>query len=286
MSHSPEMKDTMNMTATTLGKDLLGALVQEIRLLPDVWVKLAEHKQNDVIDRLRTRVDAAVKMAVHLIASQGRVVVVGDLDQITIKDGAKAVVKIGKSVTALHDLAEAQGQAVLLVLSGNHESFTSGMDEVSGEADQRSFDMGREYTDADGDGMDDDIVDAEIKTIEHQPLQEELDAALEAGYSAAQAGEPESACPVQSGALCIAWVKGWKAWHDEQADGADDLYDAAVEHVIATNRATITTLQRHLKIGYNRANRLIERMEVEGIVSAPDETGERTVLRTTEEQEG
>lgn len=286
MSHSPEMKDTMNMTATTLGKDLLGALVQEIKLLPDVWVKLSENKQNDVLDRLRTRVDGAVKMAVHLIASQGRVTVVGDLDQITIKDGAKAVVKIGKSVTALHDLAEAQGQAVLLVLSGSHETYTSGMDEVTGEADQRSFDMGREYTDDDGDGMGSDIVDAELKSIEHQPLKEELDAAFDDGYAAASEGKPESDCPVMTGPLCIEWVKGWKAWHDEQEIAADPLYDQAVQHVVETRLASISSLQRHLRIGYNRANRIIERMEAEGIVSAPDETGTRTVLRTTEEQEG
>ncbi|XLV70937.1 hypothetical protein ACKZDW_02230 (plasmid) [Ralstonia syzygii subsp. celebesensis] len=132
MSQSPEFKATMNMTAQTLGKDLLSALVLELKMLPDTWPKLSQKKQDDIIERLRSRVDASVKMAVHLIAANGRTVVQGDLDKITIKDGAQALIKIGKSATALHDLAESQGKAVLLVLSGDESAYTSGMDEVQG----------------------------------------------------------------------------------------------------------------------------------------------------------
>jgi ribosome modulation factor len=224
MSHSPEMRETLNMTTTTVGKDLLSALVLELKMLPDTWVKLSQKKQDDIIDRLRGRVDASVKMATHLIAANGRTVVQGDLDKITIKDGAQALIKIGKSVSALHELAEAQGQAVLLVLSANADAYTGGMDEVRGESDQRGLDLGKEYTDGDGDGMpDDDIVDAEYTeaphAIEHQPLQEELDAAFQAGYDAAAEGKPESDCPVMAGPLCIQWVKGWKTWHEKHTEG-------------------------------------------------------------------
>ncbi|WP_407058823.1 hypothetical protein ACJBUE_12615 [Ralstonia syzygii subsp. celebesensis] len=49
-----------------------------------------ENHNDDGIDRLRNRVETNVKMAVHLVASEGRTVVAGDLDQITIKDGVKA----------------------------------------------------------------------------------------------------------------------------------------------------------------------------------------------------
>ena len=75
-----ERKELLNMTAETIGKDILGALVQEIKLMPDVWPKLSESKQNDVIERLRNRVETNVKMAVHLIASDGRTVVTGDVE--------------------------------------------------------------------------------------------------------------------------------------------------------------------------------------------------------------
>ena len=85
--------DFRHMTADTIGKDLLQALLMELRLLPEPWPKLSKARQDDVIDRLRARVETSIKMAVHLLASEGRTVVAGGLDQITIKDGVKAVVK-------------------------------------------------------------------------------------------------------------------------------------------------------------------------------------------------
>ncbi|WP_374554701.1 DNA translocase FtsK [Thermomonas sp.] len=59
---------------------------------------------------------------------------------------------------------------------------------------------------------------------------------------------------------------------------ADPLYDQAVQIVTETRRASISGVQRRLKIGYNRAARLIEAMEAAGIVSTPEHNGDRTVL--------
>jgi hypothetical protein len=217
-------QDFRAMTADTVGRDLLQALVTELKLLPDVWVKLSEKKQNDVIDRLRARVDTQIKMAVHVLASSGRTVVAGDLDQVTIKDGVKAVIKFSAAAPSLHELYESQGKAVLVVVAGAADH-TGGMDEIRGESDQRAMDLGREYHEDDGGGMGDTVVDADgkpVTQIEHQPLQEELDAAEEAGYLAASEGKPQSDCPVMAGALCIAWVKGWKQWHEEQNGAAPE----------------------------------------------------------------
>ena len=60
--------------------------------------------------------------------------------------------------------------------------------------------------------------------------------------------------------------------------GSDPLYDEAVACVVKTGKATISSVQRHLKIGYNRAANLIEQMEADGIISAADTAGKRTVL--------
>lgn len=61
--------------------------------------------------------------------------------------------------------------------------------------------------------------------------------------------------------------------------GADDeLLEAARELVVNHRRASVSLIQRHLRIGYNRAARLIEALEVLGAVSEPDENGNRTVL--------
>ena len=59
---------------------------------------------------------------------------------------------------------------------------------------------------------------------------------------------------------------------------ADPLYDQAVEIVLKTRRASISLVQRHLRIGYNRAARLIEQMERAGMVSAMQSNGNREVL--------
>jgi S-DNA-T family DNA segregation ATPase FtsK/SpoIIIE len=59
---------------------------------------------------------------------------------------------------------------------------------------------------------------------------------------------------------------------------ADPLYDQAVEIVLKTRRPSISLVQRHLRIGYNRAARLIEQMEAAGIVSAMQGNGNREVI--------
>jgi S-DNA-T family DNA segregation ATPase FtsK/SpoIIIE len=65
----------------------------------------------------------------------------------------------------------------------------------------------------------------------------------------------------------------------DQADAeSDPLYDQAVEIVMRSRRASISLVQRHLRIGYNRAARLIEQMERAGLVSAMATNGNREVL--------
>ena len=64
-----------------------------------------------------------------------------------------------------------------------------------------------------------------------------------------------------------------------QMDNDDDvIYEKAVAIVIQTRKASISTIQRKLKLGYNRAARIIERMEQEGIVSEMNSNGTREVL--------
>ncbi|KMZ12390.1 Cell division protein FtsK [Candidatus Burkholderia humilis] len=63
------------------------------------------------------------------------------------------------------------------------------------------------------------------------------------------------------------------------ADGeSDPLYDQAVQVVIKNKRASISLVQRHLRIGYNRAARLLEQMENSGLVSAMSSNGNREIL--------
>lgn len=59
---------------------------------------------------------------------------------------------------------------------------------------------------------------------------------------------------------------------------ADPMYDQAVQVVLKTRRASISLVQRHLRIGYNRAARLLEQMEKSGVVSAMQSNGNRDIL--------
>jgi S-DNA-T family DNA segregation ATPase FtsK/SpoIIIE len=64
----------------------------------------------------------------------------------------------------------------------------------------------------------------------------------------------------------------------EQEDDYDELYDKAVALVTETRQASISNLQRRMRIGYNRAARMIERMEREGVVGQSDGVKPRDVL--------
>ncbi len=70
-------------------------------------------------------------------------------------------------------------------------------------------------------------------------------------------------------------IPGEKAGNEEDYD---PLYDEAVAFVCESRRGSISSVQRKLKIGYNRAARIIEQMEADGIVSPPGHNGNRDVL--------
>lgn len=84
----------------------------------------------------------------------------------------------------------------------------------------------------------------------------------------------------------ISNMGGLMAWDEPESDaaapyageGPDPLYDAAQDIVMQEQRPSISLIQRHLKIGYNRAARLLEQMESNGLVSPMDASGKRNIL--------
>ena len=73
-------------------------------------------------------------------------------------------------------------------------------------------------------------------------------------------------------------IPGWSGLETSSSEETDELYDEAVNFVIESRRASISAVQRKLRIGYNRAARLIETMEEAGLVSEMSSNGSREVL--------
>ena len=66
--------------------------------------------------------------------------------------------------------------------------------------------------------------------------------------------------------------------NENSDDESDPLYDEAVSFVIESGKVSVSSVQRKLRVGYNRAARLVEQMETSGIVSSPGHNGAREVL--------
>lgn len=203
----------VSIAAESLGRDLLQVLLQEVRVLPDVWPKLTEKKQADVIDRLRGTVDRAVKHAVKLISAGERPAIGGILESVAIKEGIKATFKVSQFDPLRHDLIDRAGKVCMLVVA-DAEEYLQGMDTVVPDPDQSALALEDSGDDTDPNG-----------TGAHDPL-----------------------------------------------------YIEAVSHVVDTRRVSISGIQRYLKIGYNRAARIVEALEEAGVVTAPNSNGEREVL--------
>ncbi len=93
--------------------------------------------------------------------------------------------------------------------------------------------------------------------------------------------EPEYVEGVTEGELSSDKKSGGAVFDKGDMGGGDsdeDLYSQAVAIVQADKKASISYVQRRLRIGYNRAASLIDRMEEEGVISAPDHVGRREVL--------
>lgn len=72
---------------------------------------------------------------------------------------------------------------------------------------------------------------------------------------------------------------------DADADDYDPLYDQAVALVVRARKVSTSMVQRHFKIGYNRAARIVERMEMDGLVTPSNTAGKREVLSPGQQED-
>lgn len=140
MEEEVKAVDVKDIAAEEMGKKLLESLIGVVQSIKRPWVEMTQYEQDDAIEKMRYAVKVATTQAVRLIGSNGATHVVGTLDQITIKDGVKAVVQIGKNAENLPELFEAQGGEVMIVCGGGQD-YLKDINEVKGEPDQGSFEM-------------------------------------------------------------------------------------------------------------------------------------------------
>jgi hypothetical protein len=239
--------EAITIAADSVGRDLLQALVFELKLLPKPWPQMTRAQQDEVLDRLRPRVEDNVRRAVTLIGAQGRETVEVVLFNPSNTDkGIKGTVIARASDPNALKMCAYHKQPMLMIL-GSAEDVMGDTKGVQGEDDQRGLGLGHEYKpDGDGDGMEghyqpgddqpsgdqaggdgqasDKPVDggggtARLPYHAPKPLDaHEQETAYQAGRSAARDGYGKNTCPVMRSELVMRWQKGWADWYEENPD--------------------------------------------------------------------
>ena len=205
-----------------------------------------------------------------------------DLMQTAGKDVDVAVQRIAQKARAsgIHLIMATQRPSVDVVTGTIKSNFPSRISfQVTSKIDSRTIlnEQGAEQLLGRGDML---FMPAGVKPIRlHGPFvsDEEVERVVnflksqgEAQYNEAVTIDENTDVPVDEGSVFDRTAMG--------GAGGGDLYQQAVDIVLADKRPTISYIQRKLGIGYNRAADLIDRMEQEGIVSKASPTGRREIL--------
>jgi len=139
----------------------------------------------------------------------------------------------------------------------------SGAEQLLGQGDMLFMAAGGRITRVHGPFVSDREVEAIVDHLKAQGAPDYL-------YSVTEDDEDEEEAPAPTGG----------APEDYIGDEGDesDLYTQALALILREQKVSVSFIQRHLQIGYNRAARLVERMENENVVSAPNHVGKREIL--------
>lgn len=127
--------EQITLAAETLSGDIRDFLLDRLRNMKKPYAAMSEDDQADVIHQATEAAERLVQQVVVLIASQGRKAIVGNLLQVTRKDSIKAVCEFAKTDELRHDLFDAQGSAVLLVVA-DARPFTGEQNPANPDPDQ------------------------------------------------------------------------------------------------------------------------------------------------------
>jgi hypothetical protein len=128
-------KESMAITAATMGHDFLAAMLTELRSMPGHWAALNAEKQQEIIGKLKEKIQAGIETAVRIMLTSEFPAVQADVDHVSFKGGIVAGLKIPKDAPYRHQLADAQGMKVLVVIS-DPQRWMNRMDEIKARGDQ------------------------------------------------------------------------------------------------------------------------------------------------------
>lgn len=130
-----EVIPTDGIAAETMHGDLMKIVLDELKAAPDVWQKLSEVEQDDVIERVKRRTGEVIADCVQLIATRGFTRIAAKVESVTVKDGIKAVLTLSQFASARHELVDAQGQTAYIVLADT-DAFAGGTEAHQAEPNQ------------------------------------------------------------------------------------------------------------------------------------------------------
>lgn len=224
---------------------------QEIDLTPLPYIVIVVDEMADLMLVAGKEVEAAIQRlaqmaraaGIHLILSTQR----PSVDVITGVIKANFPTRISFQVTSKIDSRTILGE--------------QGAEQLLGRGDMLYMPAGQRPIRVHGTFVDDKEVEAIVEFLKSQGEPKYVEAVTE--------GELNTK---DTGAVFDKTAMGGGAGNDE------DLYSQAVDIVRNDKKTSISYVQRRLRIGYNRAALLIERMEDEGIITPPDHTGKRSIV--------
>lgn len=128
-------KESLAITAATMGHDFLAALLTELRSMPGHWATLNAEKQQEIIGKLKEKIQTGIETAVRIMLTSEFPAVQADVEHVSFKGGIVAGLKIPKDAPYRHQLADAQGMKVLVVIS-DPQRWLNRMDEIKARGDQ------------------------------------------------------------------------------------------------------------------------------------------------------
>ncbi len=112
-----DVDDRVMLISDGLHSQISDWLVDRIRQLPKTWREMTEQEQREVIESAISASGALVRATVNTVAADERKVIVADLDKVEFKDGIKAQISCSRTSEYRHELSDAQGQQILIVVA-------------------------------------------------------------------------------------------------------------------------------------------------------------------------